>query len=150
MKITDRLDDINFQDIKEIYKEFFESINFNNEYSKIALNVFANKKAKDVKKNYGDNKFFFALDNDKIIGFINGTIIDEIGLINHAYIKEEYRDKKVFLSLYKKLIAWFKENNIDTLEIEINHDNPIISNVERLNWHLYKQFDDAEVYQKHI
>lgn len=150
MKITDDLTSINFKEVKEIYKEFFNSTNFSNLYSKMAINNFASKKSNDTKKNYGDSKFFFALDNDKIIGFINGTIIDGIGLINHSYIKEEYREKMVFLSLYKKLINWFKENNISIIETEIDHKNPIIDKMEESSWHLYKSFDDANVYQRKI
>ena len=58
----------------------------------------------------------FAIENNEMVGLIHGKIIDDIGLICHVYIKENYRKKNVLALLNKNLVLWFKNNNISILD----------------------------------
>ena len=149
MQITDTLTKEQFAYLKNIYIDYFTETNFDDLYSDLAINSFASKKIRDTKKP-NNSKYYFALDNNKIIGFINGKIINNIGLICHVYVNPTYRNKYIFLNLFKLINSWFKDNNVTTIEIEVNHNNPIIKNIEKNNWHLYKEFDDANVYHRKI
>lgn len=153
MKIIDSLNKNQFNEIKNIYADFFRSINFDNKYSNRLINSFANKKVLDIYKNQKNSKYYFCIDNNNnnnIIGFILGKIIDDIGIVCHFFVKEEYRNTNCSLLLYKNLLKWFKENNIDILEIEVNKSNSIIKNIERNNWQVVREFDDANIYQRRI
>lgn len=149
-QIVTKLDKSQFNEVKELYADFFRSINFNNEYSSKLINVFAHKKTKDIFSFQLYSKYYFAIHNDEIIGFIHGKIEDGIGLISHAYVKEEYRKKIVFGSLFKSIIKWFKECGVSTLEIEVSKQNRIFNNIESYNWQKVRDFDDASVFNMKI
>ena len=61
MQIVTKLDKSQFNEVKELYADFFRSINFNNEYSSKLINVFAHKKAKDIFSLHMNSKYFFAI-----------------------------------------------------------------------------------------
>jgi len=150
MQITETLTKEQFTYLKKVYKDYFTETNFDDLYSDLAIDSFATKKTKDTKRPYHNSKYYFAIDNNEIVGFINGKIINDIGLICHVYVNPDYRNKYIFLNLFKQINTWFKDNNISTIEIEVNHNNPILKNIEKNNWHLYREFDDANVYQRNI
>lgn len=150
MKVTDKLKWKQFKEFQQMYSDFFEEIDFNNQYSSSAINTFARKKVIDSKKRNPLEKFYFVINDDKIVGFIHGKLSHQIGLISHAYVLEEYRNSNAFLILFRKMLRWFKKNNVSVMEIEVAIDNPIRETVERLDWSLYQEFDDANVYHRKI
>jgi len=138
MEITSNLNKSQFNEVRMLYADFFRSINFNNIYTESMINSFSYRKAKNVFEHGKLSQYFFAIEDDEIVGLIHGKIIDNVGLVSHVYVKEAYRKKRVLSKLYKSLITWFKDKNISTLEIEVNKDNRIYKNLERNNWQMVR------------
>jgi len=77
-----------------------------------------------------NNQMFFAIENEKIIGYIYGfienngdTTIKEVAKIDALYIEKEYR----YLGIGKKLInaftLWANSKNIEIIEISVLNTN---------------------------
>lgn len=89
-----------------------------------------------IKKYKTENsKFLVLLVDNKLVWFIYWKLFfpeNEIFLwidyiwweLCHLYIDEEYRWKWFSTKLRDKLFEWFKENNVDIMEIWVNQDNP--------------------------
>ena len=99
MKITDSVDKSQLKNLEDLYYDFFRETDFDNLYNEVTYSNFSEKKTKDVNKKRSNNKFYFVLDNEQIVGFIQGKIFDDVGLICHTYVKEEYRKGIVFTQL---------------------------------------------------
>lgn len=150
MKVINKLNSEQYEDIKKLYIAFFSSINFENEYSEQDIKTFASKKIKDIKHPKPTHNYFYAINDDEMIGFIHGKIIDDIGLICHTYIKPEYRNTIVLSLLMKNLTTWFKNKNINIIESEISRFNPIIEKVEKAGWKIQDEYSDSCVFHKKI
>ena len=150
MKITDSVDKSQLKNLEDLYYDFFRETDFDNLYNEVTYSNFSGKKTKDVNKKRSNNKFYFVLDNEQIVGFIQGKIFDDVGLICHTYVKEEYRKGIVFTQLYKRIVEWFKMNGIEVIEVEVSLKNPMLDSVERHDWQLYQSFDDASIYHRKI
>lgn len=150
MEIKSELSKSQFNEIKKLYADFFRSIDFNFEYTDETIETFSYKKAKDCFSHNKIGIYYFAIIDKKIVGFIHGKIIDNIGLISHYYVIESYRNGLVSAKLYKKIINWFKENGVSILETEVSKDNVNLNMMERNSWQKVREFDDANIYQKRI
>ena len=150
MEITSNLNKSQFNEVRKLYADFFRSINFNNIYNESMINSFSYRKAKNVFEHGKLSQYFFAIEDGEIIGFIHGKKVSSIGLISHVYVKEEYRKKSVLANLYRNLILWFKDNKISTIEIEVSKDNAIFETIERNNWQMVRDFDDASVFVRKL
>lgn len=150
MEITSKLNKSQFNEVRILYADFFRSINFNNIYTDSMINSFSYRKAKNVFDYARSCKYFFAIEDNEIIGFIHGKKDSNVGLISHVYVKEEYRGKSVLANLYRNLVLWFKNNKISIIEIEVSKYNDIFENIERNNWQKVRDFDDAGVFSRKI
>ena len=150
IKITSDVKKSQYNEVKNIYTDFFRNINYDSLYTEDLIDTFARKKTLDVFNHDNLCKYFFAINENEIIGFIHGKIVNDIGLISHAYVKEEYRKQLIFAVLSKKLLSWFKQNNINLIEIEVNKNNTFANNIEGKGWRITRSFDDANIYQRKI
>ncbi len=75
---------------------------------------------------------FVAIENEIIIGFISGEIIDNllpmskvinVGYISGAYIVPEYRNKGIMKELEAEIISWFKLREIEYVELHVIANN---------------------------
>ena len=150
MEIISKLKKSQFKDVKRLYTDFFRSINFDDLYNEKDINIFALKKTANVFENKRSSKYYFAKDNDELIGFIHAKIIDNIGLVCNVFIKENYRNTSVLINLYKSIYLWFKENNVSVVEIEVSKSNNIYKTIEGDKWQMVRDFNDASVFQRKL
>jgi GNAT superfamily N-acetyltransferase len=120
-----------------------------NEIAKLALNLFQyhsnldiyyennNKSLSVAVKTYGEwiksrnFQFYVAKDKDLIVGFIIGKIEKEEpiyfrkkkGIVIALFIEKKYRRKGLANNLYDKLVYWFKDNNVNNIEIYVHAKN---------------------------
>jgi ribosomal protein S18 acetylase RimI-like enzyme len=72
-----------------------------------------------------------AIDGDSIVGFIVGYLkitpshlgSRVVGYIDALFVKEEYRKGPIVLILYKKLLTWFSEKKVHSLEMQVLVEN---------------------------
>lgn len=151
MKIQNKLKREQYKSLFKLYFAFFKEINFKEIYSEEKLKVFATKKTRNAKHHSKNQIYFYLLDdNDNLLGFIHGKILDNIGLICHTYVIPEYRSSFSSAILLKHLCNWFKTNNIHQLETEVNRDNNLILQMPKNGWQLKDEYEDAIVYQKEL
>lgn len=94
------------------------------------VNFNKNFKFKSLKEGIDDSNIILLYkENEKIIGFIYGTIIDskininKILKINFLYVIKEYRKKGVATELINKLGDIAKEENIKYIEVQVYSNN---------------------------
>ena len=87
-------------------------------------------KVNDYYKNYLKNNklVYVAVNNNNIVGFIDGEIINDPTSYKNArikalFVKEEYRNNGIASSLINKLMDIFKENNCYKVEISVLTEN---------------------------
>lgn len=149
MKVIDSLEKHQYEELFLLYLQFFNEINDKDVFSEKLNAIFSKRKVNDAKKNRRLRKYYYAIDSDnKVVGFIYGRVIDDVGLICHTFVDKAHRDQAIVFGLYKHLSQWFKEKGVKILEAEVSKDESINKSFERANWQLYKEFDDANVYQK--
>jgi len=73
---------------------------------------------------------FVAEDNEKLIGYIYGRIINKpkmrlgrIGVIEDWFVEEKYRGKRIGEILWNRLIEWFKSKKCNRLELDVYPTN---------------------------
>lgn len=72
------------------------------------------------------NQVYLALDGDKIVGFMSANIRlnpaylggDKIGYASLLYIDSKYRKGRIGQILFSKTEEWFKEKQVDRIELE--------------------------------
>jgi ribosomal protein S18 acetylase RimI-like enzyme len=121
-------------DSKELVEKF---ISFKKEFDLVVTKFFQNKRSElkpfeeieeYIQKNISDpNRLFLvAIEADKIIGFACGSVeTDErpifpnllMGKLRTIWVSQEHRGKGVASQLRDKLFAFFKEKNVDYIEI---------------------------------
>ena len=77
------------------------------------------------------SNIYLAYDNNKIVGFAAGIIRlspaylgnKKIGYLSHLFILPDYRRTGAGESLSQQLDNWFKEKNVDLVEVEVIVDN---------------------------
>lgn len=74
-------------------------------------------------------------ENDKILGYLDYSIMYERGEINYIFVIEEYRSKGIASKLLEYMIT---NNDLDEISLEVN-----INNINAIN--LYKKFNFKEV-----
>ncbi|RPD91717.1 GNAT family N-acetyltransferase [Aureibaculum marinum] len=90
------------------------------------------------------SNIYVAYDNKKIIGFVTGIIRlspaylgnKKIGYLSHLFIESEYRRSGAGEKLSKELDLWFKEKNVDLIEVEV-----IVDNLNSINFFTKMQFE---------
>lgn len=101
------------------------------------------------------NMVFVAYDEDKVVGFITGNIRlspafeggRKIGYGSNLYIDEAYRKHKVGHLLFAALEEWFKEKEVDVIEVvALNENKPGLNLCLKLGYkidliRLYKRND---------
>lgn len=74
---------------------------------------------------------FFAYDNDVIIGYIYGFILDDISLVKPSakldalFVLENYRESGVATSLINEFTNWCFQNNITYISVSVLSDNQV-------------------------
>ncbi len=77
------------------------------------------------------SNIYLAYDNKKIVGFVTGIIRlspnyignKKIGYLSHLFILPDYRRTGAGENLSQQLDNWFKEKNVDLVEVEVIVDN---------------------------
>ncbi len=77
------------------------------------------------------HKIFVAKENQKILGFIEGSITqisnffekNVLGCVSEIFVKEEHRQKGVAKKLLENLLKWFKSKRIKTIEVVVDSRN---------------------------
>jgi ribosomal protein S18 acetylase RimI-like enzyme len=88
----------------------------------------------DVKKymklNPREAIIFVAEENEKLIGYIYGRILNRpkmiynrVGIIEDWFVEEKYRNLKIGELLWNKLISWFKMEKCKCLELDVYPTN---------------------------
>lgn len=65
------------------------------------------------------------IDNDKIIGYLDYSLIYDRIEIDNIYVLEEYRNKKIGTQLMKCLDRIAKDNNLINITLEVRQSNYI-------------------------
>ncbi len=79
--------------------------------------------------NNEDNFLYYAFDNDKIIGYLFGYIINDyisispVAKIDALYVIKEYRNKKVATKLIEEFKTWCQKNSITYINVTVWSDN---------------------------
>lgn len=77
-------------------------------------------------------QIYVAIENDNIVGFIAGVIIDcflpfstvtKVGYISGAYVSEESRNKGIMRSLEKMITIYFMEKKLTFAEVNVISNN---------------------------
>ena len=69
------------------------------------------------------SKYFVALYENKVIGFIGMWIVFNEGDITNVAVHPEYRKQGVGNLLIENLLSFCKKNNIDSLTLEVRESN---------------------------
>ena len=77
----------------------------------------------NYKKDSIYTNWFVYKDNDNIIGFINYDIIFDKAEIEYIYVVDEYKKKGIGTKLLNKMIEDLKENNVDSITLEVRSNN---------------------------
>ncbi len=85
---------------------------------------------KNLKEKNG--KIYFAVDNEKVIGYVFGFVLDkqtednlleveptQVGQIDDLYVDEEYRGKGIGKILIQKMEEYLKEQGCDSVWLEV-------------------------------
>ena len=114
-------------ELKEANKLLTKLINDETKYDKnLKEDIIVNKYYEHKKDN---SVLFFAYDNDVIIGYIYGFIVEDPCLKNPyvkldaLYVEDDYRGKKVGNKLINEFKTWCKENNIIYISVSVLSDN---------------------------
>jgi ribosomal protein S18 acetylase RimI-like enzyme len=77
-------------------------------------------------------QIFVAVENDNIVGFIAGVIIDcflpfskvtKVGYISGAYVSEENRNNGIMKNLEKMITSYFMEHKLTYAELNVMSNN---------------------------
>lgn len=68
-------------------------------------------------------KYFVALDENKVIGFLGMWVVFDEGDITNIAVHPEYRKQGIGNLLMDNLITLCKENNINSLTLEVRQSN---------------------------
>lgn len=122
--ITDSLTREEYENLKDLYLRYFnEAISYDEE---VQLATQASEKPQ-VETNI---HFWVAKDQEtgEIVGFAKGkTYPDGVGLLNHIFIKPEYREENyrignaqtsIILALNGTVVDWFLSEGMHTIELE--------------------------------
>jgi len=80
-----------------------------------------------------NSELFIAEAEGKIMGYIKIQISDyppvfekeKYGMISDAIVNEKYRRKGIGEALFNRAMVWFKEKNIDRVELRVANINPV-------------------------
>jgi len=79
------------------------------------------------------SELFIAETEGKILGYIKIQICDyppvfekkKYGMISDAIVNEKYRRKGIGEALFDRAMGWFKENDIERVELRVANINPV-------------------------
>lgn len=86
---------------------------------------------KDIKHKH--SRFLVMEDNDKIVGYIFGTIKNDkhplfnppkTGELDTIAVLKSYRGRGIASQLWKELLAWFKREKCKFITLSVNYNNP--------------------------
>lgn len=154
MNITiERIDLENISDLQKIGKQtFFETFADSNsaeDMQKYLEESFALEKLENELKN-PDSEFYFAKDNEKVIGYLKVNfgdsqteLKDNLALeIERIYVLKDYHGKKVGQKLYEKAIEIAKEKAMEYVWLGVWEENHRAIN--------FYQKNGFEAFDKHI
>ena len=99
--------------------------------------------------NYQDDPFskkYYYILNNASVAFIDYSIIYDRAELNYIFVKEEYRKLNIASLLMDYMINYIKENNIDSVTLEVNINNkPAIKLYQK---YLFKQCGIRKNYYK--
>lgn len=73
-------------------------------------------------KEFGD--FFFFRDNDHLVGFFVGTLLDWSSYyIRNCSILPSFQNKKIYQNMISRLLDGLGENNVDRVEVDVSPSN---------------------------
>lgn len=104
--------------------------------SSLELKKFLNENKISIIDNDPFSKFIVYLEDTKIIGFLNYSVIYERAEINYIFVLEDYRGKKVASKMLNYMISSCKI--CDNITLEVRKSNSIAIS-------LYKKFGFKEV-----
>jgi len=91
-----------------------------------------------VRLNPKEAVLFVAEDNNELIGYIYGRVLNrpkkvfsKVGMVEDWFVEEKYRGRKVGAMLWKKLIEWFKNKGCNCLELDVYPKNKHAVNIYR-------------------
>jgi ribosomal protein S18 acetylase RimI-like enzyme len=108
--------------------------------------------------NNSDSSFYFAIDNDNVIGYLKlnfgesqTELLNEQSLeIERIYVTKDYYGKSVGQVLYEKAIEIAKEKNVDWIWLGVWEENPRAISFYKKNGfvefdkHIFKLGDDEQ------
>jgi ribosomal protein S18 acetylase RimI-like enzyme len=114
---------IEFREIsykEHVSNELLDLIKYKNHLKQIKLDV-----KRYIRLNPNKATFFVAESERQLIGYIwgnvnqrKGKVLDKIGFIEDWFVKEEYRGKKVGISLWNEMLKWFRKKRCNGIELE--------------------------------
>lgn len=135
------LEEKNIKDVYELLKGLaFEMKELDKDKNYFQFNEYPENLIIDYINNTildNDSIIYIAVKNLEIIGFIGGKIQnnflpflypDKVAYIFGAYIKKEFRRKGVLKKLEEKIISFFKERNVEYIDLNVMSYNSSGSN----------------------
>ena len=107
------------------------------EVSKLSLKESWNKDSIEKELSNKLAKYLVALDGNKVVGFVGTWIVFDEGDITNIAVHPDYRKQGIGDLLMNNLISLCKENNINSLTLEVRE-----SNIKAQN--LYKKHEFKE------
>ena len=116
-----------YKAIESLFKELYDYMATKN----LILNLVEGGESlwmKSIQSTLGKlSMIYAAYDGDKIIGFVTGIIRlspaylgnKKVGYLSHLYIQPKYRRSDLGKQLTQNIEVWFKEKNVDLIEVEI-------------------------------
>ena len=79
-----------------------------------------------------DTRVLVAEEDGKLIGYIRGVVEDaptfasvkRIGVVYDTFVAEEFRKKGIGKKLFAELLAWFREQGVKNVELNVDARNP--------------------------
>lgn len=121
------------EDIVEYSKIIGEKIKFNSEQLKKDFESMLKSKT---------NIIFVAMEKDKLLGYLNGSILKNIwqesGYIDDIFITKDFKQKRIGTQLIKKFIEFLKRKNIKKCKLGVNIKNTSAINLyKKLGFKIY-------------
>ncbi len=99
-----------------------------------------------------DIKIDIILDNEKMIGYIEGTAEEKTLLIKNIFVNEDERDRGIASSALRQLGTFLRRNmkGISELAVHVREDESINKLFEYVGFARFKETDKDDLYIKYI
>jgi len=120
-----------FDEIARLFKDMYAFMAEKGLHISLATNG-ENLWLNSIKKTLNKlNVIYYAVIDNQIVGFSAGNIrlmpaflgSKKIGFISHVYVTPETREKGTGINLASSLEAWFHNQHVDGIELEVLHLN---------------------------